>query len=256
MARYSGTGVLLLGVVGWIAAAGIAAIVATALLAFIAGFVPPFMANAGIPGSDLFPVPSDLAYGLIAVGAFHGTLLVAAVWQCGRSDKANRFAGLGVSTLWRAGLIVRLCLLLFAWAIGITILTVGFPAFRALAQGAASHMLTPGQAPGPMVLLSGLLLITVLAPLAEETFFRGWVWDALRRRGHGVWMTGGITSVLWLLLHAPEAPTRVLFLLPAAVAFSIARHRAGGVRASLAVHVVNNSMAVAMMALPQLLATG
>jgi membrane protease YdiL (CAAX protease family) len=256
MARYPGTGLLLLGVVGWIVAAGTSAFAATALLAFIAGFFPPFMANAGIPGSDLFPVPSDLAYGLIAVGAFHGTLLLAAVWQCRRSDSANRFAGLGVITLWRTGLIVRLCLLLFAWAIGIIILTVAFPDFRALAQGAASHMLAPGHAPGPMVLISGLLLITVLAPLAEETFFRGWLWDALHRRGHGVWMTAGITSVLWLLLHAPEAPTRVLFLLPAAAAFSIARHRAGGVRASLAVHVVNNAMAVAMMALPKMLATG
>lgn len=38
------------------------------------------------------------------------------------------------------------------------------------------------------------------APVAEEMFFRGWLWVGLRRRW-GAWRTGGVTGLLFLLMH-------------------------------------------------------
>lgn len=48
------------------------------------------------------------------------------------------------------------------------------------------------------------------------------------------------TSILWLLLHGVDHPARPLFLIPGATFISLARHFCGGVRASLAIHVLNN----------------
>ena len=250
MSRPSSTALLLLGVAGWIAAAGAAAVAATVLLAFVAGFFPSFLARLGLPGGDWFPSPSVLAYALIATGVALATLLGAALWQCRGGGALTSGGPL------RPAAILRLCLLLFGWAIGVTVLSTAFPAFGAFAQGAVPAMLKGDDAPGPAMLIFGSLLIMVLAPLAEETFFRGWLWDALNRRGHGVWVTAGVTGGLWLALHAVEAPARVLFLVPAAIAFSVARHRAGGLRAALSLHLANNAMAVAMMALARLAPAG
>jgi membrane protease YdiL (CAAX protease family) len=58
-----------------------------------------------------------------------------------------------------------------------------------------------------------------------------------------------VTALPWLLLHGLDSPARVVFLIPAAVVFSLARHQGGGVLASLIVHVTNNTAAVAMQAI-------
>jgi membrane protease YdiL (CAAX protease family) len=86
------------------------------------------------------------------------------------------------------------------------------------------------------------LLIVPVAPIAEELFFRGWLWTALRR-SWGVWPTAVCTAGMWLAVHALDAPARVLMLLPMAVLLSLARYYGNSVRASLAVHIVNNATA-------------
>jgi membrane protease YdiL (CAAX protease family) len=98
-----------------------------------------------------------------------------------------------------------------------------------------------------------LLLAVAVAPVAEELFFRGWLWTALRR-SWGVWPTALCTAGLWLGIHAIDGPVRALILLPTAILLCLARYYGGSVRASLLVHVVNNGTAVAIQMAARLLA--
>ena len=106
----------------------------------------------------------------------------------------------------------------------------------------------------PSIVLPLLPLLLFVAPIAEETLFRGWLWQALRRQGMAPVPTAAISAGLWLLLHAPSGMARLPTLLPLAVLLSIARHH-GGVRSSLLLHVVNNAIVAAAIGLA-LLATG
>ena len=87
--------------------------------------------------------------------------------------------------------------------------------------------------------------VVIGAPVAEELFFRGWLWAGLRRRW-GAWRTGGATGLLFLLVHGLGGEWRQLAaLVPVVVLLSLARELGESVRASLMVHVVNNGLAAA-----------
>jgi hypothetical protein len=92
----------------------------------------------------------------------------------------------------------------------------------------------------------GLLLWALMifgAPIAEELFFRGWLWTGLRRTVSPV-PTALITSALWLACHLTNGLRYPLALLPAAAILSLARHYGGSVRASIALHFWNNLFAI------------
>lgn len=92
-----------------------------------------------------------------------------------------------------------------------------------------------------------LLQIVILAPLAEEMFFRGWIWTELRR----TWSVPKVmlaTAAPFALLHGLEGAWVILAVLPATVVITLARHIGGSIRASLLCHVFYNAglMAVFM----------
>jgi membrane protease YdiL (CAAX protease family) len=92
----------------------------------------------------------------------------------------------------------------------------------------------------PVLIAFGLLLAVVAAPLAEELFFRGWLWTGLRAQWGAVG-TAAASSALWLMLHLPDGVGRVTLLVPAAIALPLARHLGGSVRASILIHACNNA---------------
>jgi membrane protease YdiL (CAAX protease family) len=73
----------------------------------------------------------------------------------------------------------------------------------------------------------------VLAPLAEELFFRGWLWTGLRKHLSPL-STAAITSVLWIGAHGNFS----LGLIMHSVVLSFARHSGNSVRASFALHAI------------------
>lgn len=81
--------------------------------------------------------------------------------------------------------------------------------------------------------------LAVLAPLAEELFFRGWMWAALRQHW-GVWATAITTGVLFLAMHLENGLLTVILLVPMAVMLSVARAVGGSVRASVIMHCLYN----------------
>jgi membrane protease YdiL (CAAX protease family) len=82
------------------------------------------------------------------------------------------------------------------------------------------------------------LVMLVVAPLAEELFFRGWLWERLREHWPAP-VVAVVTCALFIWAHGDIA----LAVLPGAVAVTAARLWCGGLRASLLLHVVLNLLA-------------
>jgi membrane protease YdiL (CAAX protease family) len=84
-----------------------------------------------------------------------------------------------------------------------------------------------------------VFVLVILAPLAEEAFFRGWLWTGLRRHW-GVLPTAVLTSAFFLAAHLPKGFFSLVVIVPATVAFAIARQLGKSVRASIALHMMYN----------------
>jgi membrane protease YdiL (CAAX protease family) len=246
MAERRGTVWLLLGMLAWVVVAIIGSLAMWGMLALIDGIL-------GRRGINAIPHPSRLVFTLLGGYGFHGTLLLGALRQGRRIGSGDWRAGVGVRRIKHKRLIVLFCVGMIFWLIGMLALTSAVPALREFMKSMTPEFLMAdlGDAsPGVMALL--LVLVVVMAPVAEELFFRGWLWEALCRRGHGVTTTAVLTAIPWLLLHGIESPGRILFLLPAAVIFPLARHLGGGVLASLTVHFTNNLSVVLVQAIAML----
>ena len=200
-------------------------------------------------GFVFVPQTSRLVTVLIAAAVFQGILLLGALRQGRRAGDGDSRAGLGVRSIRHGGQVALLCVVMIIWLMAFLLLAAAVPALREFAKSVSPDVLAGMTDSGPTVAVLSVLLVVALAPVSEELFFRGWLWEALRRRGFGAWSTAGLTVFPWLLLHGIDAPGRILFLIPAAMVFSFARHRGGGVLASLAVHVTNNTAAVAIQAI-------
>lgn len=92
-------------------------------------------------------------------------------------------------------------------------------------------------------LVAVCVVVTVIAPLAEETFFRGFFFGALRN-WRGPWPAALLTGAVFGAIHYGSAPD--VFLLPLAilgVALCIVRWRTGSLLPCIALHASNNALA-------------
>lgn len=88
-------------------------------------------------------------------------------------------------------------------------------------------------------------LVCVVAPLAEEILFRGYMWAALRR-GAGPWGATIIVGALFGAVHGFGTPA--LLLIPLAVLgalLCLVRWRTGSIMPTVALHALNNCAAFA-----------
>jgi membrane protease YdiL (CAAX protease family) len=92
-------------------------------------------------------------------------------------------------------------------------------------------------------LLAVAFLVAVVAPMAEEFFFRGFFFGALRN-WRGPWPAAVITGLVFGAIHVGSA--EAAFLLPLAFfGFSLCllRERTGSLYPGIALHCMNNSLA-------------
>lgn len=94
--------------------------------------------------------------------------------------------------------------------------------------------------------IGAVIVLAVLAPLAEEFFFRGLLYGWLRGFAP-FWLTALITSVLFGLAHGEIAHAVAAGILGLALAYI--RERSGSLWPPIAAHVVNNMIAVATVPL-------
>jgi len=93
-------------------------------------------------------------------------------------------------------------------------------------------------------LLAVVVLITVVAPLGEELFFRGYFFGSLRN-WRGVWPAAILTGFIFGLIHVGSAPPG--FLVPLGffgVGLCLLYHYGGSLYPCIALHALNNSIAL------------
>lgn len=172
-------------------------------------------------------------------------MLLAARWQ-GRRLGGNVSIGLGDVPVRRWRLVAALLVVQLAACLGTLVLIRHVPVIRHAAQNLLP-LIGDALAAGFVPASAAAILALLLAPLAEEWFFRGWLWTGLRQ-SWGPVGTGLLTGGSWLLLHVDSGLWKPLFILPQAILFSLARHYGGSMRASLWLHVTNNAVSLMLQA--------
>jgi uncharacterized protein len=92
-------------------------------------------------------------------------------------------------------------------------------------------------------LVAVCVLVTVIAPIAEELFFRGYFFGALRN-WHGPWLAAVVTGLVFGAIHVGSTP--VAFLVPLAMLgfmLCVVRWQTGSLLPCMALHAVNNGLA-------------
>jgi len=87
--------------------------------------------------------------------------------------------------------------------------------------------------------LAAFLVFGLLAPVAEELLFRGWLWTALRQS----WPASTcsfVTGILWAGTHVTEGTIKVAVLLPVGLLLGFVRGRSASVRAPVLLHLALN----------------
>jgi membrane protease YdiL (CAAX protease family) len=101
-------------------------------------------------------------------------------------------------------------------------------------------------------LVGAAIFVCVVAPVAEEFFFRGFIFGALRRwhivvrrRDLGTWAAAVVTGALFGLVHAGSAGSQ--YLIPLGFfgfVLCIVRWKTGSLYPCMALHSVNNALAL------------
>jgi membrane protease YdiL (CAAX protease family) len=222
---------LLVSAAVWLLA-GLFAQVCTGFLAgFVAGVHNEFAQHNSGP---LWTLPPWLMW-LLSVGALQLTLLSAAWRRSLQVGRGDRRLGLGIGPLHRQKLLVGLMTTIIPAVIYWIHLLQHF-----VIKVPATSLTIVSMISGSTISALGFLLIVgILAPLAEEWFFRGWLWTGLRHHWDES-LVAAATGCLWLAVHALEGLARPLFLIPLAIFLSVARRCCGSVRASFILHLLNN----------------
>jgi membrane protease YdiL (CAAX protease family) len=92
----------------------------------------------------------------------------------------------------------------------------------------------------------------VVAPIAEEFFFRGFIFGALRRwhvviggRDLGTWLAAAVTGILFGLAHTGSAAAQYLVPLGfLGFVLCLVRWRTRSLYPCMALHAINNSLAL------------
>ena len=97
--------------------------------------------------------------------------------------------------------------------------------------------------PGALGLFVTFVLAVILAPLAEELFFRGWLFTAIRPWA-GFAPTLIVTSACFALAHWERTHLYAAAVFPVGLLLGYVRERSGSVRATILMHALYNANAL------------
>jgi len=213
----------------------------TAPVALISGFAVAIFAYivigaiAAAAGADVDNLPPGVEIGATVVqdAALVGSALVFA--RMAARPRASQF-GLRATRFWpSAGWLALTWLGFFVFSV-VWIAALGIHQKDDLPDQLGADSSTAA-------LVAVAVLVCVVAPVAEEVFFRGYFFTALRN-WKGVWPAAILTGVVFGAIHAGSAP--VGYLVPLAVfgfGLCLLYWRTGSLYPCIALHALNNSLA-------------
>jgi membrane protease YdiL (CAAX protease family) len=209
--------------VGWCVLAGFTG-------GFLAGFVNGFLRvqNASLSPSIAFTIQTFLASGILLIAVKRRTAILG---------HGNRRVGVDDGPITRRWLLFVLTLLATMWAF--------FASF--FLNAALPQSLAAWRNESPWTLAGFAIGAVILAPLAEELFYRGWLWKGLRQHWRA-FPTSLLTCGFWLLAHIERGILLLVMLLPVAVLLGLARHFCG-IRAAIIVHALYNLVGIVVLML-------
>lgn len=207
-------------------------VVATILVDVVAGG-----SNVGHP-SPAVTILGDIVFDLAFVAA--------ALWFASRQSRP-RAADFGFRRA-RAGGAVRAVVLAVVGYYGVTAV---YAALFSL-HGADKLPSDLGATHSTAALVAASIFVCVIAPVAEEFFFRGFFFGALRRlplrvggRELGPWVAAVITGILFGLAHTGSAASQYLVPLGfLGFVLCVVRWRTGSLYPCIALHSANNALAL------------
>lgn len=231
----------------WLAASLVAIVIAALVFCAIVGLVVALILIGSLGGDGAtdfwqqlkFDRPLQTRVGAVTVSTAYVGLalatLAAAAWRGGRGWRdlvALRPMRTG-RPAWRD-------------ALGIAALTLGYIAITTFSAEQARDRSLLVTGPTDVVLFTTLVgNLVLLAPLAEELVFRGWIYTALRR-SLSFWPSYIATLVLFAGIHWDASHTRIVQVLPLAAALGLLRERTGSIKPTIALHATYNLVIVAI----------
>jgi membrane protease YdiL (CAAX protease family) len=100
--------------------------------------------------------------------------------------------------------------------------------------------------PSIVIAVAAVLMIVLLAPVAEELFFRGFVFAGLRTRW-SLWPAAITSGLIFGLVHAPTGITTVVPLATLGLALCWLYDRTGSLWPCVIAHMINNGLAIAVV---------
>jgi membrane protease YdiL (CAAX protease family) len=100
--------------------------------------------------------------------------------------------------------------------------------------------------PSIVIAVAAVLMIVLLAPVAEELFFRGFVFAGLRTRW-SLWPAAITSGLIFGLVHAPTGITTVVPLATLGIALCWLYNRTGSLWPCVIAHMINNGLALALV---------
>jgi membrane protease YdiL (CAAX protease family)/uncharacterized RDD family membrane protein YckC len=100
--------------------------------------------------------------------------------------------------------------------------------------------------PGVGIAIFAVLAIVVLAPIAEEIFFRGFFFAGLRTRW-SLWPSALLSGAIFGLVHAPTGPTAAIPLAGLGVGLAWLYNKTGSLYPSMLAHFLNNAIAISVV---------
>ena len=94
----------------------------------------------------------------------------------------------------------------------------------------------------PLAVMLLFVMAVVVAPVAEETYFRGWIFTSLRQ-SWGRWPAIVISALLFGLAHYESTHLYALAVFPLGLVLAALREHTGSARTSMLFHAANNLLA-------------
>ena len=100
--------------------------------------------------------------------------------------------------------------------------------------------------PGIGIAIFAVTAIVVLAPIAEEIFFRGFFFAGLRTRW-SLWPAALLSGAIFGLVHAPTGPTAAIPLAGLGVGLAWLYNKTDSIYPCMLAHFLNNAIAISVV---------